>query len=518
MSHTLTPSPRELADLELLLDRAYAPLAGFPTASEVRTGRLADGTRWPLPVTLAVPDDVLPGDAVTLTDPEGAPLAELQVTEVSSADGRRFAAGPVTRLRPTEFGAFRRLHRNAADVAKILAGRPSLAYVTAAPLLSTEIAELTANAERLGARIVLFPATGNPEPASNFRLSPDAIVKAALAARHDLPDDTLVVPIPLSIVDSPWLLEMVASNYGASHLYVPGAEAEPERSSRGNTDRGSAERRSAEPGNTDPGSAERGSTEPGSIERDTSERDSIEPGNIEPDGPTTTVPGTDTSDQHAKLARLLDDGADLPPTDLVSEKIARVLQNARPPRHRRGVVVFFTGLSGSGKSTVARGLADALAEVSDRTVTLLDGDVVRRLLSAGLTFSRADRDLNIARIGFVAAEAARHGGIVLCAPIAPYKAARAEVRQRVSQVGDFLLVHVATPLEVCEARDRKGLYAKARAGIIPEFTGISDPYEIPEDAELTLDTSSESTVESVEQVLRLLISMGYVESISRITR
>jgi sulfate adenylyltransferase len=462
VSHTLTPSPRELADLELLLDGAYAPLTGFPTASEVRAGRLADGTRWPLPVTLAVPDAVQPDDVVTLTDPEGAPLAELQVTEVSPAEGRRYAAGAVTRLRKAEFGAFRSLHRQAADVAQTLAGRPSLAYITAGPLLRTEIAELNANAERLGARIVLFPATGNPEQTTAFRLSPDTIVKAALAARRELPDDTLVVPSPLSNVDSPWLLETVARNYGASHQYVPGSSAEPENETR-------------------------------------------------------IVPGTDTRDQHAKLARLLDDGADLP-TDLVTAEIARILQSARPPRHRRGVVVFFTGLSGSGKSTVARGLADALAEVSDRTVTLLDGDVVRRLLSAGLTFSRADRDLNIARIGFVAAEAARHGGIVLCAPIAPYKAARTEVRQRVSQVGDFLLVHVATPLEVCEARDRKGLYAKARAGIIPEFTGISDPYEIPDDAELTLDTSTESTVESVGQVLQLLTSMGYVDSISRITR
>jgi sulfate adenylyltransferase len=459
VSHTLTPSHRELADLELLLDGAYAPLTGFPTAREVQSGRLADGTRWPLPVTLSVPDDVQPGDTVILTDPEGAPLAELHISEVSAADGRRYAAGPLTRLQPAEFGPFRGLHRTAPEVARTLAGRPSLGYVTAAPLLSPEIAELRNQAERLGARIVLFPITGPTQPAGHFHLSPDAIVKAALAARAELPEDTLVVPIPLSIVDSPWLLETVAGNYGVSHQYFTQA---------------------AEPG-------------------------------------PKTVLGPDTRDQHTKLARLLDDGADLP-TDLVPEKVARVLQNARPPKHRRGVVVFFTGLSGSGKSTVARGLADALAEVSDRTVTLLDGDVVRRLLSAGLTFSRADRDLNIARIGFVAAEAARHGGIVLCAPIAPYKAARAEVRQRVSQVGDFVLVHVATPLEVCEARDRKGLYAKARAGIIPEFTGISDPYEIPEDADLTLDTSNESTVESVEQVLRLLTTMGYVESISRITR
>ena len=151
--------------------------------------------------------------------------------------------------------------------------------------------------------------------------------------------------------------------------------------------------------------------------------------------------------------------------------------------------MFCTGLSGSGKSTLARDLRDALLERGDRTVSLLDGDLVRRLLSAGLTFSREDRDLNIARIGFVATEVARHGGIAICAPIAPYAAARAGVRRMVSEVGDFVLVHVSTPLEVCEARDRKGLYAQARAGVIGSFTGISDPYEEPDDADLVIDTS-----------------------------
>src|SRR6185437_12815085 len=158
------------------------------------------------------------------------------------------------------------------------------------------------------------------------------------------------------------------------------------------------------------------------------------------------------------------------------------------------------GLSGSGKSTLAKDLRDALLERGDRTVSLLDGDLVRRLLSAGLTFSREDRDLNIARIGYVAAEVARHGGIAICAPIAPYAAARAGVRRMVSEVGDFVLVHVSTPLEVCEARDRKGLYAQARAGIIGSFTGISDPYEVPDDADLAIDTSAVSRHEAVAEL------------------
>ncbi|RVX44784.1 sulfate adenylyltransferase [Nonomuraea polychroma] len=181
------------------------------------------------------------------------------------------------------------------------------------------------------------------------------------------------------------------------------------------------------------------------------------------------------------------------------------------PPHRRGLVVFFTGLSGSGKSTIARGLRDALLELGTRTVTYLDGDVVRQLLSKGLTFSKSDRDLNIRRIGFVAAEAARHGGLAICAPIAPYAATRAEVREMVESVGaDFLLVHVATPLEECERRDRKGLYAKARAGLIPEFTGISDPYEEPDDADLVIDTTHITIDAAVSQVLGTLRSGGWI--------
>lgn len=174
-------------------------------------------------------------------------------------------------------------------------------------------------------------------------------------------------------------------------------------------------------------------------------------------------------------------------------------------------MIFFTGLSGSGKSTVARGLRDALLERGSRTVTYLDGDVVRHLLSAGLTFSKKDRDLNIRRIGFVAAEVARHGGLAICAPIAPYAATREEVRAMVEAVGaDFLLVHVSTPLAECERRDRKGLYAKARAGLIPEFTGISDPYEEPDDADMEIDTTDISVDRAVHQVLDPLIQGGWI--------
>src|SRR6201999_4171729 len=177
-----------------------------------------------------------------------------------------------------------------------------------------------------------------------------------------------------------------------------------------------------------------------------------------------------------ELGDLLDAGGEVPGW-LMPAEVTAELRRARPPRSARGLVVFCTGLSGSGKSTLARDLQDALLERGDRTVSMLDGDMVRRLLSAGLTFSRADRDLNIARIGYVATEIARHGGIAICAPIAPSAEERAAARRMVTEVGDFLLVYVSTPVDVCAARDRKGLYAKARAGLIAGFTGVSDPYE-----------------------------------------
>ncbi len=160
---------------------------------------------------------------------------------------------------------------------------------------------------------------------------------------------------------------------------------------------------------------------------------------------------------------------------------------------------------------MAKALTERLLDRTTRTVSLLDGDEVRRMLSAGLTFSRADRDLNIRRIGFVAAEITRHGGLAVCAPIAPFESVRAEVRAGVEQVGDFVLVHVSTPLEECERRDRKGLYAKARRGEIPDFTGISSPYDVPADPELRIDTTGISIDEAVEKVWALLTERGYLD-------
>jgi sulfate adenylyltransferase len=188
------------------------------------------------------------------------------------------------------------------------------------------------------------------------------------------------------------------------------------------------------------------------------------------------------------------------------------LRRAFPPRSRLGFTLFFTGLSGSGKSTLAKIIYAKLIEEGSRPVTLLDGDIVRQHLSSELGFSKAHRDLNIRRIGFVAAEITRAGGVAICAPIAPYDVVRREVREMVAPCGGFVLVHVATPLDVCEARDRKGMYAKARAGIVKEFTGISDPYELPADAEVRIDTSTMSPAEATREILLHLEREGYLSA------
>jgi sulfate adenylyltransferase len=194
------------------------------------------------------------------------------------------------------------------------------------------------------------------------------------------------------------------------------------------------------------------------------------------------------------------------------KSIRRIVEHDRPEADRQGLVLFFTGLSGSGKSTLARALTDKLLEQGIRTVTSLDGDVVRRNLSAGLTFSKADRETNIRRIGWVAAEISRHGGVAVCSPIAPFDSTRQHVRADVEAAGGaFFLVHVATPLEECERRDRKGLYAKARAGEIPEFTGISSPYEEPHDAAVRVDTTGRTIDDALNDVLVALREAGYVD-------
>ncbi|POM27137.1 putative bifunctional SAT/APS kinase [Actinomadura rubteroloni] len=469
-----TPGPVELADLELLLAGVYAPLTGFlgafDAAMVIAGGRLADGTPWPVPVTLTVPAELAGHARLVLQDPEGVPLAVLAVAESwqDPTSGAHCLAGPVEALRAPAHGPFHRMRRRPDELEPVEG--PLLAVATREPLHRKQLGQIRQVAERLGASVLVLPLLGGQHD--------EALVRALLAVRRDLPEGTRIVPLPLP-ERSPAerdvrLRSHVAAAYGATHLL---ADLDVE-------------------GTAVPVVV----PEPWGYDADVEVWRPV--ARIDPDHVQAELTAE-------RLGELLDRGEPVPDW-FTPPAVAAELAVARPPKHLRGLTVFFTGLSGSGKSTVARGLADALVERDGRNVTLLDGDVVRRLLSAGLTFSRADRDLNVRRIGYVASEVTRHGGVAICAPIAPYAATRAEVRAMVEAVGDFLLVHVATPLEECERRDRKGLYAKARAGLIPEFTGISDPYEAPSDASLTLDTTGLTADEAVERVLALLVEGGWV--------
>ncbi len=221
-------------------------------------------------------------------------------------------------------------------------------------------------------------------------------------------------------------------------------------------------------------------------------------------------PGARTLDiSGTELRRRLAEGREIPSWFSFPE-VAEELRRTHPPRAQQGFTVFLTGLSGAGKSTIASVLLVKFMETGGRPVTLLDGDIVRKNLSSELNFSKEHRDINIRRIGYVASEITKNGGIAICAPIAPYDSTRKEVRQAIEEGGGFVLVHVATPIETCEERDRKGLYAKARAGILKEFTGISDPYEAPTDADLVLDTTKLSPEESAQEILLFLEREGYI--------
>jgi sulfate adenylyltransferase len=211
------------------------------------------------------------------------------------------------------------------------------------------------------------------------------------------------------------------------------------------------------------------------------------------------------TEQRERLA----DGREIPEWFSFPE-VVKELRRTSPPRHQQGFTVFFTGLSGSGKSTIANVLLVKFLEMGGRPVTLLDGDLVRKHLSSELGFSKEHRDINIRRIGYVASEITKNGGIALCAPIAPYDATRKDVREMIAPNGGFILVHVATPIAICEERDRKGLYAKARAGIVKEFTGISDPYEEPADADVIIDTAELTAEEAAQEILLHLEREGYI--------
>jgi sulfate adenylyltransferase len=499
---SLTLTVRQLGDLELILSGAFAPLRGFMTRADVdavaASATLADGTPWPVPVTLDVTADAVPGDAgqVLLADPEGTPLAVLTIAERTAVPGDQVTlAGPVRANRVPEHGSFRRLMLPPVRARAELGDRPVLAFATRAPIGARQTGQLKHLAGQLKARLLVLPLVAGP---ATVVTQPESLIRSVLAAAKSLPPGTLVIPVPYDERAGDQerdlaAIAIIAAAYGATHLMADGWRDAPAAATAAGED-------TATPAKL-----------PGAPIPVLRGGDWAYDPRAEVWRPLALIePGTEIEDLSAdQLADMLDAGTEIP-SWFASESVAAELRHARPPRSERGFVLFLTGLSGSGKSTIARDLRDLLAERGDRRVSLLDGDLVRSLLSAGLTFSRADRDLNIARIGYVAAEIAKHGGIAICAPIAPFAAAREQVRHMVSEVGDFLLIHVSTPVEVCEQRDRKGLYAKARAGLIKQFTGVSDPYEEPADAVLVLDTSVITREQATERIMTMLTNGGWL--------
>ncbi|MBB2945512.1 sulfate adenylyltransferase [Actinoplanes lutulentus] len=487
---SFTPRPYELADLELLLSGAYTPLTGFLGRADLvslsRTGRLADGTPWPVAVTLEIPGELAqtldPGDprrrTVVLTDPEGAPVAAIEVTDAWQTGVNRFGiGGQVRRMGDGGHGPFQRLRRTPEEVIALLPPGRVLGVIADRPLHRPQLAQIAHAAKTLAAHLLILVPVSGPGPDG---LPPEALVRSVFAARDRMPPATIVAVPLLTRGDEmrdALLRAKVAQAYGVTHVL-----------STEHTLSGAGVRVLV----------------PRELAYDNRDgqwrwRDDIPPRNRR----LAMTP--------AEIDDLLDRGFPLPEWH-TPPAVAKELARVRPPRRHRGLVVFFTGLSGSGKSTIARNLADAMRENGDRTITLLDGDVVRRELTAGLGFSKADRDANVRRIGWVAAEVGRHRGMAVACPIAPYEAARAAARRMAVEAGaGFVLVHVATPLEVCERRDRKGLYARARAGQLRGMTGIDDPYEEPGNAELTIDTTTMTVPEAVEVVLAHLVENGWVE-------
>jgi len=532
-------TPRHLCDLELLLSGAFSPSRGFLGSADVASVcadmRLSDGTLWPIPVTLDVTDELAaqvgPGASVALRDPEGVMLAALHVEEVYRPDRRAEAQGVFGTTDTAHPGVAHLLERTHPNyLAGTLEGIQLPAHHDY-PALRHTPTELRAEFTRRGWRRVVAFQTRNPLHRAHHELTLRAAkeveanllihpvvgmtkpgdvdhytrVRCYQAIMDGYPHSTAMLSLlPLAMrMGGPReavLHAIIRRNHGVTHLIVgrdhagPGADAQG-RPFYGPYDAQDLVRKHE---------AELGVTMvPFRQMVYVEQMDGYLPEDEVPSGARTlTISGTEQR-------RRLNEGRDLPEW-FTPPAVAAELRRSYPPRARQGFTVFFTGLSGSGKSTIANVVLVKLLELGGRPVTLLDGDIVRKHLSSELGFSKAHRDINIRRIGFVASEITKNGGIAICAPIAPYDATRKDVRAMVEPGGGFLLVHVSTSLEVCEARDRKGLYAKARAGELPEFTGISDPYEAPDDADVTIDTTQLTPEEAAQQIILHLESEGYV--------
>ncbi len=532
-------TPRQLCDLELLMDGAFSPLEGFMTRADydrvVSEMRLASGILWPIPIVLDVSrsfaDEVEIGERIALRDPEGVMLAVLEVEDRFEPDKQKEAL-EVYRTRSLAHPGVRYLFEQAGEVylgGRVHAVEPPTHYDF--KMLRDTPAELRARFRKLGWRRVIAFQTRNPMHRAHYELTFRAAQEAEAnllihpvvgmtkpgdidhftrvrcyekILRHYPEQTTMLSLLPLAMRmagprEAVWH-GIIRKNYGCTHLIIGRDHAGPGRDENGEPFYGPYDAQELFAAHE----SEIGVTMVPFRNMVYVEERAQYVGEDELRSGETPLFLSGT-----ELRRRLREGLEIPSWFSFPE-IIEELQRRYPPRHRQGFTVFFTGLSGSGKSTIANALMVKLLEIGTRPVTLLDGDIVRKHLSSELGFSREHRDLNIQRIGFVASEITKNGGIAICAPIAPYAATRQRVREMIEQYGGFIEVHVATPLEVCEARDRKGLYAKARAGIIKNFTGISDPYEEPENPEVRIDTTRLTPDLAAQKILLKLEAMGFI--------
>ncbi len=534
-------TPRQICDLELLMNGGFFPLKGFMSRADyegvVEGMRLADGTLWPIPITLDVSETfaaaVEPGQDIALRDQEGVILAILSVTDrwtpdkaneaakVFGADdlahpavnylhhtaGKVYLGGPVTGIQQPvhyDFKARRDTPNELRALFRKLGWRKVVAFQTRNPLHRAH-QELTFRAAREAqANLLIHPVVGMTKPGDVDHFTRVRCYEAVLDKYPAQTTALSLLNLAMRMAgprEAVWH-GIIRRNHGCTHMIVGRDHAGPGKTSAGQDF-------------YDPYAAQvlfqEHQAEIGIQMVDfkhmvyVQEMAQYFPANEVPAGTTVLdISGTE-------LRRRLREGIDIPEWFSFPEVVTE-LRRTSPPRAKQGFTVFFTGLSGSGKSTIANALMVKLMEMGGRPVTLLDGDVVRKHLSSELGFSKDHRDLNIKRIGYVASEITKNGGIAICAPIAPYAATRRAVREMVEAFGAFVEVHVATSIEECERRDRKGLYKLAREGKIKEFTGISDPYEAPEKPELRLDTESVDVDHCAHLVLLKLEGMGLIRA------
>ena len=530
---------RQLCDVEMLLNGAFSPLDGFLSRQDydsvVTDMRLSSGLIWPMPIMLDVSpefaDQAAVGDNIALRDHEGVLVATMKIEEAWEPDKSREAAGVfgtedtahpgvdflINRAHVVYLGGilrgnsppthydFRRLRDSPKELRgrfKKLGWRKVVAFQTRDPMHRAHH-ELTIRAAReREANLLIHPVVGHTKPGDVDHYTRVRCYKKIL--RH-YPEQTTALSL-LNLAtrmggprEAVWQ-GIICKNFGCTHFMVGRDHAGPGIRPDGESFYG-------------PYDAQELFSEH-EKELDISMVPFQEMVYVEdraqylPINETTkemkiqSISGTE-------FRRRLQEGLEIP--DWFSfPGVIEELRKMYPPRHKQGVTVFFTGLSGAGKSTIANALLVKLMENSDRRITLLDGDLVRKNLSSELGFSKEHRDINILRIGYVAAEITKNGGIAICAPIAPYTATRREVRSIIEAVGGFVEIHVATSLEVCEQRDPKGLYAKVRAGIIKGVTGIDDPYEVPENPEMVIDTEALPAELAAHRVLVKLESLGFI--------